>query len=96
MSITGKGAHRRSRKRLTISKDKKGKIDLKKALQSFEKGDRVLIAPAAYFQRNIPHRRFFGVPGLVLQKKGKAYTVEVIQGSAKKTIDLLPVHLKKL
>ncbi len=96
MSVTGKGAHRRSRKRLAIPKGKKGRIELRKALQSFKNGERVLIAPAAYFQKNIPHRRFFGISGVVVQKKGKAYTVEVIQGSAKKTVDLLPVHLRKL
>lgn len=93
---TGKGAHRRSRSRLSIPKDKKGRIDLKKALQSFDEGERVLISPAAYNQRNIPHRRFFGVQGVVLRKKGRAYTVEVVQGAATKTVDLLPVHLRKL
>ncbi|MCL5009582.1 MAG: 50S ribosomal protein L21e [Candidatus Parvarchaeota archaeon] len=96
MPIKGKGAHRRSRKRLTIQKDKKGKIELRKALQSFNEGERVLIAPSAYFQRNIPHRRFFGVQGTVIRKKGKAYSIRVVQGSANKVVDLLPVHLKKL
>ncbi len=96
MSITGKGAHHRSRRRLALRKRDKGKIDLKKALQSFNDGERVLIDPSSSVQRNIPHRRFFGINGVILKKKGRAYTVQVMQGTMTKTVDLLPVHLKKL
>lgn len=96
MSITGKGAHKRSRRRLTLRAGERGKIDLRKALQSFVLGDRVLISPSAQNQKNIPHRRFFGISGVVIGKKGKAYTVEVVQGAAQKRVDLLPVHLRRL
>ncbi len=96
MSITGKGAHKRSRRRLALRKSDRGKIDLKKALQTFAEGDRVLIDPSPSIQRNIPHRRFFGINGIILCKKGRAYTVQVMQGTMAKTVDLLPVHIKKL
>lgn len=96
MSITGRGAHKRSRRRLSLRRKDRGKINLKKALQSFNTGERVLIDPSPYVQKNIPHRRFFGISGTIVQRKGKAYTVEVLQGTMSKTVDLLPVHLKKL
>ncbi|MCL4400754.1 MAG: 50S ribosomal protein L21e [Candidatus Parvarchaeota archaeon] len=96
MSITGRGAHKRSRRRLALRVKDKGQIDLKKALQTFNLGDKVIIDPSPYFQKNIPHRRFFGINGTVLQKKGKAYTIEVMQGKMCKMVDMLPIHLKKL
>ncbi|MCL5016599.1 MAG: 50S ribosomal protein L21e [Candidatus Parvarchaeota archaeon] len=96
MVIKGKGSHRRSRKRLSRDEGKKGYIDIKKALQVFQPGDKVVIDPDSSIQRNIPHRKFFGLPGVVLFKKGKTYTIEVKKGGASKRIDLLPVHIKRL
>ena len=96
MSITGNGAHKRSRRRLALRAEEHGQIKLKKTLQEFKGGDRVLIDPTASVQRNIPHRRFFGIAGTVVKKKGRAYSIEVVQGTSIKTVDLLPVHLKRL
>jgi large subunit ribosomal protein L21e len=97
MSITGNGLHKRSRKRLRLDVSERGKIDIKKALQLFEVGDKVVVDPDSRVQKNLPQRSFFGSVGVVLQKKGKAYTVEVKQqGKSPKKIDLLPVHMKRL
>ncbi len=96
MSITGNGLHRRSRKRLKLDINQRGKVDIKKALQSFEVGDKVVVDPDSRVQRNLPQRSFFGAVGIVIQKKGKAYTIEVKQGKKSKRIDLLPVHMKGL
>ncbi len=97
MSITGNGLHRRSRRRLKLDINQRGKIDIKKALQSFELGDKVVVDPDSRFQRNLPQRSFFGSVGIVVKKKGKAYTIEVEQqGKRPKRIDLLPMHIKRL
>ena len=97
MSITGNGLHKRSRKRLRLDVSERGKIDIKKALQLFEVGDKVVVDPDSRVQKNLPQRSFFGSVAVVLQKKGKAYTVEVKQqGKSPKKIDLLPVHMKRL
>ena len=97
MSITGNGLHRRSRKRLKLDIKERGKVNIKKALQSFEVGDKVIIDPDSRIQRNLPQRSFFGSVGKIIEKKGKAYTVEVKQqGKSLKRIDLLPVHMKRL
>jgi large subunit ribosomal protein L21e len=97
MSITGNGLHKRSRKRLKLDIKERGKVNIKKALQSFELGDKVIIDPDSRIQRNLPQRSFFGAVGKVVEKKGKAYTVEVKQqGDCLKRIDVLPVHIKRL
>ncbi len=96
MSITGNGLHKRSRNKLRLSAKERGTIDMKKALQSFSEGDKVMIQPDPRTQRNIPHRSFFGSNGIVVKKKGKAYTVEVLFGGKPKRVDLLPVHIKRV
>ena len=97
MSITGNGLHKRSRKRLKLDIKERGKVDIKKALQSFEIGDKIIVDPDSRVQRNLPQRSFFGSVGKIVDKKGKAYTVEVKQqGKNLKRIDLLPVHMKRL
>ena len=60
MSITGNGLHKRSRKRLKLDVKEKGKVDIKKALQSFEIGDKIIVDPDSRVQRNLPQRSFFG------------------------------------
>ena len=72
MSITGNGLHKRSRKRLRLDVSERGKIDIKKALQLFEVGDKVVVDPDSRVQKNLPQRSFSGSVGVVLQRKGKA------------------------
>ncbi len=96
MATTGKGMHRRSRNRLTRAVDEHGKINIKAALQSFNVNDRVVVIPDPSVQKNIPHRRFFGVAGKVIEQRGRSYTVEFISGKAIKYVNILPVHLKKV
>ena len=56
-----------------------------------------MVDPDSRVQRNLPQRSFFGSVGRIVEKKGKAYTVEVKQqGKNLKRIDLLPVHMKRL
>ena len=96
MSITGRGKHSRSRRRLRLREDQHGKIDIKRALQTFKSGDRVLIDPNPAIQKNIPHRRFFGIGGTISDKKGHAYTILINDGKKTKAIDIMPAHLKRL
>ncbi len=97
MSITGNGLHKRSRKRLKLDIKDRGKVDIKKALQVFEVGDKVIVDPDSRIQKNLPQRSFFGSVGQIVKKKGRAYTVEVKQqGMSIKRIDLLPAHIKRL
>ena len=96
MSITGRGKHSRSRRRLRLREDQHGRIDIKRALQTFKSGDRVLIDPDPAVQKNIPHRRFFGISGVVSDRKGHAYTIQISDGKKIKALDILPTHLKRL
>ncbi len=96
MSITGSGRHRRSRKRLSVRVSDKGKTDIGRVLQVFAPGDRVQIDPNPAVQKNIPDRRFFGYAGVVVERKGNAYTIKVSDGRKSKMLDLFPMHLKRV
>lgn len=78
------------------SNDERKTVPIGKFLQTFNVNDNVIISPEPFFQRNIPHRRFFGASGKVIREKGRAYTIAVKDGKRYKYIDVLPVHLKKL
>jgi large subunit ribosomal protein L21e len=55
-----------------------------------------VIKPEAAIHKGMPNKRFFGRAGVVIEKKGKAYTLKVKDGKAEKTVISLPVHLKRL
>lgn len=92
--VRSSGMHRSSRDRLT-KKISNGEA-IRRALQSFEINDKVVIVPNPTIQRNIPHHRFFGMAGKVIDKKGRAYTIEIKQGDKTKYLNVLPAHLKRL
>jgi len=44
--------------------------------------------------KGMPHRRYHGRIGIIVDKKGRAYTINVAQGEANKEIVVHPKHLK--
>jgi large subunit ribosomal protein L21e len=61
-------------------------------LRMFKPGDRVHIdfVPSSPVQ----HPRFQGKTGVVVERRGRAYVVEVSDGDASKTIFVRPEHIK--
>jgi large subunit ribosomal protein L21e len=94
--IRSKGYHNNSRKWLRRNPEEKGKIDIKLFLQKFKQGEKVIIYPYSWHQRNIPSRRFFGRMGIIVGQRGRAYEVEVADGNKIKHLQLYPWHLKRV
>ena len=63
-------------------------------IKSFKEGDKVAIIPKGNF-RNIPHPRYKGRIGTVLERRGDAYVVEVKIMSARRKLTVPAVHLEK-
>jgi large subunit ribosomal protein L21e len=63
-------------------------------LATYEINSRVNIVIEPSVQKGRPHRRFHGKTGLVLEKRGKSYLVEVKDGNSVKKIITRPEHLK--
>ncbi|MCD6547097.1 MAG: 50S ribosomal protein L21e [Nanoarchaeota archaeon] len=86
------GTRRKLRKKIR----EKGKISIRKALQKFEIGDKVVIDVEPAYHKAMPYKRFFGKHGVVIEQRGKSYVVEVKDGRKTKQIICAPIHLKKI
>ena len=71
-----------------------GKLGLSKLLQEYQPGNRVIVRIDSSIQKGMPHRRFHGKIGTIIQKRGRSYVVSVSQGDAVKEIIVRPEHLE--
>jgi large subunit ribosomal protein L21e len=74
---------------------KKGKISLTRYFQKFNPGDSVAVSvdlgvPFGY------SKRLQGRTGKVIEKRGSAYHVEILDFNKKKRYMIKPIHLKKI
>lgn len=73
---------------------KHGKLSLSKLLQEYQPGNHVLVKIDSSVQKGMPHRRFHGKIGTIVEKRGRSYVVSVSQGDAVKEIIARPEHLE--
>jgi large subunit ribosomal protein L21e len=90
------GFRRKTRSKLRKNVREKGKISIKKFLQSFNEGDKVGFKAEPAVQRGMYHPRFHGKTGTITGKKGGCYEVEIRDGSKQKTLVVHPIHLRRL
>lgn len=91
------GYRHRTRKLLRKSRRERGAVPkLSVLLRSYEEGSKVAIKIDPSFHKGMPHRRFHGLTGTVVGRRGKAYIVEVFLGDKKKTLFVPPIHLSPL
>jgi len=75
---------------------KPGKLSISDQLKNFSVGDRVAIVPKGIF-KDIPHPRYRGRVGKVMEKRGSAYVVEFnVSNKTKRTLVVSQRHLEKL
>ncbi len=72
----------------------KGKPKLTKYLTEHEPGASVIIKIDSSQQKALPHRRFHGKIGNVIEKRGRSYVISVAQGDAMRQIIVRPEHLE--
>ena len=89
------GPRRKSRSAMTKPVREKGKLGLSRLLASYEVGEKVVINIDAGIHGGVPHRRYQGRVGTVLEKRGRSYVVEIQQEKIVKLIVAPPEHLKR-
>jgi len=91
------GSSGRRKTRHLFSKDKslRGKISISKSIAHFEIGEKVVLCVEPSVQKGLFHMRFYGKIGKVVGTRGRAYIVEIKDGSVVKKIITLPIHLNK-
>ncbi len=93
--MTGsKGYYTRARKLLKKPIRETGKLNISKLLTKYEIGSKVIIKMDSSVQKSLPHKRFHGRIGIILEKRGRGYVVSVTQGKAVKTIIVRSEHLE--
>lgn len=92
MAQKSKGMRRKTRKKLTKSGGNRGTI--RKQLQSFDEGDSVLIKVDPSSHEGMPHPRFHGRIGTVVEQRGRSYVVELPDGGKEKQFTVAPAHLE--
>ncbi|MCD6576108.1 MAG: 50S ribosomal protein L21e [Nanoarchaeota archaeon] len=85
------GTRRKLRKKVR----ERGKVKIGAALQEFDINEKVIIDVEPSYHKGMPHRRFIGKHGKIVEKKGKSYIVEVRDGGKYKKIICAPIHLRK-
>lgn len=92
--MKSRGYRRKTRSLLRKKAREKGKIGLSKMLREYKPGDRVIIKLEPSVHKGMPHRRFHGKIGIIENRRGQAYVVNVTQGKAVKEIIVRPEHLE--
>lgn len=68
-------------------------ITVAQLVKTFSVGDKVIISPKAKFE-GLPHLRYASRHGIIREKRGKSYVVEVGDFNKRKNVIVGPVHLK--
>jgi len=89
-----KGYRSGARRLLTKEPREHGKLRLSKLLREYEPGSHVVVMIDSSVQKGMPHRRFHGKVGTIMEKRGRSYVVSVSQGDAVKEITIRPEHLE--
>jgi large subunit ribosomal protein L21e len=90
-----KGPRRKSRSVLTKRARERGKLGLSRLLAEYEVGEKVIINIDPGIHRGMPHKRFQGKVGTVVERRGKAYILDIPQRKTSKLVIAGPEHLRK-
>jgi len=92
--MKSRGYRRKTRSLLRKKAREKGKTGLSKILREYNTGDRVVVKLNPSVHKGMPHRRFHGKIGIIENRRGQAYVVNVTQGKTTKEIIVRPEHLE--
>ncbi|MEM4511316.1 MAG: 50S ribosomal protein L21e [Nanopusillaceae archaeon] len=90
----GKGSRRKSRDKLSRNIRERGKIKIRNILREFKIGDTVSIVIDPSYHKGMPHPKFHGSTGKVINKRGDCYEVLVKDKDKEKIIIVHPAHLR--
>lgn len=84
------------RKRRDVLKKKprdRGLLPLSKLLYEYKVGEKVVIRIEPSIHKGMPHPRYQGKVGVVQQRRGRAYVVDIKEGTTIKRLIARPEHL---
>jgi large subunit ribosomal protein L21e len=90
------GFRKRTRRKFKKNQKDKGKLNIRKYLQSLNIGDKVSLTVEPAYQKGMYRPKFIGKIGTVTAVKGRCYEVEINDFSKRKKLIVHPVHLIKV
>ena len=73
----------------------RGKIPLSRYFQNLKKGDSVAVIKEPSVNSSFP-QRLQGRTGIIIEKRGRAYVVKIMEYSKEKKFIIEPIHLKRI
>ena len=92
MAVKSHGPRRKTREKLRRT----GLIPMSNFIRQFNVGDKVVIDINSSSHKGLPFKRFQGLSGKVIEKRGRAYMVEIKDGNKPKKVITPSEHLKAL
>jgi large subunit ribosomal protein L21e len=89
-----KGQRSRSRKKLSKHVRERGPPRPSKVIQDFNPGARVIVDIDSSIVKGQPHPRYQGRSGTVVERRGRAYVLQIKDGNATKRVISRPEHLR--
>ena len=89
------GFRRKTRSKLKKHYSQKGKVSIRRFLQTFKEGDKAFLAAEPAYQKGMYLPRFHGHIVTIKGKKGRCYVVTFKDVNKQKDIIVHPVHLRK-
>ena len=93
MGRKAKGYRRKTRSLLKRNPRERGKTGLSQILQEYKPDEKVAVKIDPSVHKGMPHRRYHGKVGVIVDKRGRSYVVNVSQGKAVKEIIVRPEHI---
>lgn len=90
------GSRRKTRNKFKKNYRERGKVSLRRYLQSFNEGELVLLKAEPAVQEGVYHARFHGAIGRVEKAQGCCYQVVVKDGGKEKRLVVHPAHLRRV
>ena len=90
-----RGTRSKTRQILKKKPRARGLSPITRGFQTFEPGEKVNIVIDPSIHSGMPHSRFHGLTGFVIQERGTAYEVRVNVGGKTKIVVSRPEHLVK-
>lgn len=89
-----KGLKNHSRKKMRKKPGERGLTSIRRGVKRYSEGDTVHIDIDPSVHEGMPHPRFQGRTGRVVELRGRAYVVRVSDGDSEKELTCRPEHLE--
>ncbi len=90
------GTRRKTRSKFRKNVSDRGKISIRRYLQSFKQGDKVSLVAEPAVQKGMYFRRFHGLVGTVEGKQGSCYLIKIHDRHKQKQLIVHAVHLRRV